>query len=181
MKRHILKTVLALLCVTLLVFAVSCKEKLDVGKMLGYQSGTPEYDLILRVGDAVYPMHITLKGEGEQSVRDGSAAITGGVLDGVGFEMTGGKLKMTVGELEYMLEKKDSSPLYFLFEAFALKEDGFIGATEETGSGVLVAHFDGGEELTLTLSADTYEPIMIESLCETGVCSVDFGSNVKEN
>ena len=178
MKRHLLKgffLIVSVIC--MLALSTSCSEKLDAGKMLGYQSGTPEYNVTFCVSGEEYPMHLTLDSpdESDGACRDGMAEITGGVLDGVCFVMKGGALKMLVGELEYPLDEDDSSALYLLFGAFGINKDDFVGATEDT-EGILAARFNGKYEFTLMLDGETFKPLKAEAECTTGICTLVFGA-----
>lgn len=178
MKRHLLKgffLIISVVCV--LALSTSCNEKLDVEKILGYQSGAPEYDVAFCIDGEEYPMHLMLESfdESDSVCRDGSAEITGGVLDGVSFVMKDGTLKMLVGELEYPLDEDDSSALYLLFGAFGIKKDDFVGATEDT-DGILAARFDGKYEFTLMLESETFKPVKAEAECASGICTLVFGA-----
>ncbi len=179
MKKHIFYPLLLLLCALTPVLFSSCGERLDIGDMLEYQSGAPGYDVILSVGDIEYPMSIELSEMGE-GVREGKAVISDGPLKDVCFEMSEGKLRMLAGELEYMIDEKDSPALYFLFEAFSLRENDFIGAVEDTDTQKLSCRFGKAREILLVLDSDTYQPLMLEADCGTQICKLSFISDGKE-
>ncbi len=170
------KTVLCVFIIICLVMTmcISCQKGLDTGKMLAYQEGEPTFDIVFSLGEYKYPMHISLSQKNDSFVRDGKAVLSGGVLEGVCFEMKDGELKMLVGDLEYVISEKDSSPLYALFAAFAINEDDFVGVTGKEGIGELEARFNGKFNFMLTMNERDFAPIKVAAETDSGICTITF-------
>lgn len=180
MKKRLFYALVFIPFILALIFTPSCSKKLDVDKMLSYQSASRQ-DISLTLGEHTYPISLTLSDSSLDKLRDGVALITGGELEGIRFEMSQGSLKMTVHETEYLLGRNDCPSMYMLFGAFALTKDDFLGVTRENGSDVMKARFKNTEELTLTLDAESFEIKSIEAKCEDTDLKINFLTEIKED
>lgn len=171
MKKSAIKLFI-IICIIIAVLA-SCRERIDTGKMLGYQKNS-EYDVVFSLGEYKYPMHLSLDNNNEAASGNGRATMTGGVLEGVVFDMQSGVLKMIVDELEYTLDQGDCIPLHALFACFAIKENEFVGVTSENGSSILEARFNGLYDYTVFLNESDFSPIKITAQTDKGICIVEF-------
>lgn len=179
MKKTVL-CVFIIICLVI-VMCVSCQKGLDTGKMLAYEDVESTFDIVFSTGGYDYPMNISLSPKNGSFVRDGTAVISGGVLEGVSFEMKNSELKMLVGDLEYVLSEKDSETLYMLFASFAISEDDFTGVTSKEESEELEARFNGKYNFTLTMNKSDFAPIKIAADTKAGECTITFeNTEIKE-
>ncbi len=176
MKKLIAIALTVIILCSGVVFALtSCSQnKVDIESLLGYAQGTPAYSVELGLGEYSYGINVSLgSNTGEYAVRDGQALISGGVLDGMLFEMQNGELKMKTGDFECTLTEGDSPALYALFGGFAIEPSEFIGVTEDT-DGVLCASFGGKYKYTLMTDTETKSPLEINVRVDGGEYRIKF-------
>ena len=167
-----------LAAIILLVFCLatcSCKGAgTDTDKILNYQK-TSEHNIVFSLNEYEYPMNLSLR-EASGTYRNGSARITAGALEGVCFDMTDSKLKMLVGELEYLLSENDAQSLYSLFAAFSIKDDDFISLTREENSDNMSARFGGEYNFALTLTPVDLNVKEINISSKNAECKIIFNT-----
>ena len=175
-----MKKFAAVILFVLCLIVCSCKGAgTDTDKILDYQK-TSEHDIVLSLNGYEYPMNLSLK-EASDTYRSGTARITSGALEGVCFEMADSKLKMRVGELEYLLNETDAQAIYMLFAAFSIKNDDFISLTCEENSDNMSARFAGKYSFTFTLTPDDLNVKEISISSKSTECKIIFNAEKVNN
>lgn len=170
-----MKKFAAIIVFVLCLVLCSCKGTgTDTDKILSYQK-TNEHNVVFSLNGYEYPMNLTLS-EGFDTYRNGTARITEGALKDVRFEMADSKLKMLVGDLEYLLSDNDAQALYSLFAAFAIKDDDFISLTREENSDNMSARFGGKYGFALTLAPDSSNVKEINISAKNTECKIIFNT-----